>query len=153
MRITRFFTLSLSLMLSACASTPDTINPGPVLPSVTDLGGPYNRLHAYVRLKRPESITTLGEAARYYLDTTGYRLQRSRSMEMQSVPPERSRLPVTIETAIVRLIGHGYRWNIDHEAKTVTLEPMPADSPVQNHVMSVTDAVHSHTPTERNGTD
>jgi hypothetical protein len=125
MSIGKLTFLLVALTLGACAGLPEKSNPGPTLSSHADKGDSYNRLHAYVRLRLPESIRTVGEATRYYLDTTGFVLTLPRSLDRQPVVANRSRQIVTIEEAIVRLLGNRYRPVVDREYKNVTIEVIP----------------------------
>lgn len=115
---------SVAVSLLACvgaaqASTPERLAPYPIDP-----------LSVYVRTSYPADVNTVGEAARYVLEPTGYRLVITRvasptasRMAAESIPPiAKLNRTMPVIDALQLLIGLNHWVIVDPTHKLVTFQ-------------------------------
>lgn len=87
-------------------------------------------LHLKVRTIYPEGITTVGEAAKFLIEPVKYRLVTAYPAPDESAgiaaaklsPLARSKKIMSIEKALLTIIGEENRLVVDHEHKLISFE-------------------------------
>ncbi|MCK5665820.1 MAG: hypothetical protein KAI17_20170 [Thiotrichaceae bacterium] len=96
--------------------------------------GSYNNLKMQIRTIYPEEITSIEKALIYLLEPTGYELalyplmatapQESGVIVAQALSPlARTRRVMSIEKALLQVIGNENALVVDHEHKLISVQP------------------------------
>ncbi len=131
----------VALLLTACAGTPihereSLAETGTKIVAVK--GDQYNRLHTGVRLiNLPTEARTVEAASQWVLYSTGYQLSGDRVLLLRPLSPL-AQVPdyVSIEQALLAIIGGENALAVDMARGRVAIESMPQGAEVTSRVFA-----------------
>ncbi len=141
MRYAHLYLYLVALLLTACAGTPiqqreSLAETGTKIVAVK--GDQYNRLHTGVRLiNLPTEARTVEAAGQWVLYSTGYRLSGDRALLLRPLSPL-AQVPdyMSIEQALLAIIGGENALAVDIARSRVAVEPMPKGAEITSRVFA-----------------
>lgn len=141
MRYAHLYLSLVALLLTACAGTPiqqreSLAETGTKIVAVK--GDRYNRLHTGVRLiNLPTDARTVESASQWVLESTGYRLSADPVILRRPLSPL-AQVPdaMSIEQALLAIIGGENALAVDIARGRVAVEPMPQGVEVTSRVLA-----------------
>lgn len=134
--------LILILLAGCSAAPPRGEQPQSLTPASPFIhataGDRYRRLQIGTRLNLPDSARTVTAAIRWLLEPTGYQLVTDNYLVKRPLPPlaQTGWDAVTIEAALLRVIGGEHLLVVDDEHQRIAVEHLPANVGVTSRVVS-----------------